>query len=211
MDDSTYFNDSVAELVDADGRFVYVLVGSILDRSELPAGQPVEILVSEDAVIEYPACYLPILEFLKVPRKERQVSEFINLFGGDKKILKHLVKSKIVVRVHTRDPLTATKSLKGLRIIPQCIYIGDVQNINLRGLINVKKDETSTDGLVISMELGEYLWHGDGYIPDIYHHINQHKKLPRDEKRKLAGHLIHGLDILFTHDYARLEWVNLKS
>jgi hypothetical protein len=194
-----------ARLIEADGP-VYALVGAVLDRTKVSEADPVHILVAPDSVREYGADFLPVFEFFRVPREEWQVREWLSWAGGDDDFLRALLDTRSVVRVETRDPLTASESLRGLRLAPQCSPFE--VSPNAPGFIYVRRDEAEDSYLPITFELGEALW-GEQKptdVPTVIERVERKFKLPRD---MAARRVISDIPLLLLHGYARLEWLNV--
>ena len=194
-----------ARFIGADGP-VYALVGTVLDRTKVSEGDPVHVLVAPDAVREYKADFLPVFEFFQTPREEHQVRQWLDWAGGDDEFLATLMTTRAIVRVDTRDPLAAAKSLKGLRVIPQCIP--DTVSATEPGRFDVKRDEEATKALSIGVELGEALWgeREPADLPTVIKDMARKFKMPRDQ---MARNVLSSMPMMLRYGYARLEWLNV--
>lgn len=185
---------------------VYALVGTVLDRTKVSESDPVHVLIAPEAIREYTADLLPVFDFFQTPREERQALEWISWAGGDKNFLGTLVATGATVRVDTRNPLTAAKSLKGLRIIPQCAP--DIMSATESGRFDVKRSEDATKALSIRAELGEAIWgeREPADLPTVIKDMARKFKIPRDQ---MARRVLSSIPAMLRHGYARLEWLRV--
>jgi hypothetical protein len=182
---------------------VYVLVGGILDRANVRESTPVQIQIAPGLMREYDAEFLPVFEFFQTPRKDHQVREWLEWAGGDDEFLQALIDTSSILRVDASTATAAAKSLKGLRVVPQCTPVPD-SDINGNGLFEVTRSGGAS--LLVSVELGEHMWgeRKPSDIPTFIKLVARQSKIPED---KAAWYVIGEIPILLKWGYARLEWL----
>lgn len=204
MTQPPFLDEEPAEFVDEEGA-TYALIGTVLDRTKVPENSPIHILVAPGGIREYGEKFLPLFEFFRTPRSEQQTKQWMEWAGGDDDILQTLLDTQAVVRVNTKDPISASKSLKGIRIVPQCLPDGT--GSPEKGLVSIRTDTDSTVSLKINIELAEAIW-GSKEPSDIHTEIKRTARYFKLPRKVAAMRVLTDIPMLLWHGYARLELVD---
>lgn len=197
-------NSRPADFIGSTGP-TYALVGVVLDRLNPVGTDPVHVQIARDTVRIQDPRFRPVYEFLQTPRSEREVREWLCGSGDEDDFLEALVETRSVIRIDTRSPQSATKSLKGLRLVPHCLP--DAPSAAIPGRFDVKLDKESTWALSVGAALGEALFgeHEATDLPGVIKQVMREFGITREQA---ARQVLSSIPLLLQHDYARLEWVS---
>lgn len=196
-----------ARLIEADGP-VYILVGGLLQETGAAEDDPFELLVAPGITREFDAFFLPMMQFFRTSRTEQHALEWLAWAGAPEDALTDLVSTGVVVRVDTTNPLTAAKSLKGVRVIPHSVPGEPAPDLPTQ--ISVRRGPESPIETYVSIELEHVLWGLDEPL-DIPTAIKGMAREARARRDLTARRVITHIPDLVRLGLARLEWVDVQA
>ena len=182
---------------------VFTLVGSICREAGAGEGDPFGLRVAPGIVREFDPEFLPMLQFFRTARTKQQAIDWLAWAGAPQGALQDLVKSRLLVRVNTTNPLTAAASLKGVRIVPRSIP-GEPA-IDQPTLISVRRGTSSPEEAFVSVELGHVLW-GMGLRADLSSAIKGMARESGERRDLVARRVLTNAPALLSLGLAELEW-----
>lgn len=191
-----------ARLIEA-GAPVYLLVGGILREAGASDTENFDLLVAPGITREFDAPFRPMLQFFRVARTEAQAVEWLAWAGAPEDALKDLVKTGLVVRIDTTDPVTAAKSFKGIRIIP--MSVPGEPAADQPSLVSVHLETSGPVATYIPIELEHVLWGLDRPL-DLQAAIKLMARQSREERPRLARRVLTNTPAMVAQGLARLEW-----
>lgn len=192
-----------SRLIEA-GAPAYVLVGGLLREAGANDNAPFQVLVAPGVLREFDAEFEPMLQFFRVARSEQQALDWLTWAGAPDGALKDLVKTGLLVRVNTANPLTAAASLKGIRIIPQAIPGEPAPDYPTQ--ISVRRDADSPMTTYVPTELAHVLWGLDKPF-DLPTAVKRMARESGEHRDLTARRVLTNVPSLLRLGLARLEWV----
>lgn len=193
-----------SRLIEA-GAPVYLLVGGILRENGAADEDPFDLLVAPGITREFDAFFRPMLQFFRVSRTEEQALEWLAWAGAPEDALKDCVDTGLVVRVDTTDPLSAAKSLKGIRIIPHAIPGEPAPDYSTQ--ISVHREPSGPVATFVPIELAHVLWGLDTPL-DLPTAIKLMSRQSGEQRGRVARRVLTNIPDMLAQGLARLEWVH---
>jgi hypothetical protein len=191
-----------ARLIEA-GSPAYILVGGILRKNGAGDDEPFDLLIAPGVTREFDAFFRPMLQFFRVARTEEQALEWLSCAGAPEDALKDMLETGLVVRIDTTDPVTAARSFKGIRIIPQSVPGEPAPSHPTQ--ISVRRDPGSPISTYVPIELSRVLWALDKPLDltTAIKRMYRQSDLPLD---RVARRVLTNMPDLLAQGLARLEW-----
>lgn len=146
--ESAPYTDTRAEDLTDQEEPVYVLVGKII--SEQGEAVAHRLLIGEGASVPIAEDLLPVFEFFRTARLERQAAEWLEWAGAPSGFLKDLVRRGYLRKILARDAFRAALSLKGLRLVPDAI-----RGVPTDGMVSLMAIDETTGKQYVAMFISE--------------------------------------------------------
>lgn len=192
----------MGEFVDASEPMI-ALAGALLPPEMLDSKSPVQVLVADGEVRDYPEELLPLLKFLSEPRSETEVIQRLKEDGAPSQALNDLIKGQHVICIQPGESIAALEGFSGLRVVASGVPVPSLSGDGLV-YIGTESDDVGTS-LPVAELLAMILWE-EPVGEDFPTAALRHAKDLRVETSRIGRDALFGLGALLGSGLARLEW-----
>jgi hypothetical protein len=162
-------------------------------------------IVGDDPVRPLDEAHATLYRWFSRPRSHRQVSEWLLWAEEPTATIDALIERKVIVRINRANPLSAAKSMRGIRLVP--LSLPDTENRTLDGFTAIKRTAEHWNNAWVLNELAEILWGGHPHmdVPAAVKFTAHNIKLSR---ALTADRLFQFLPDLIDEGHIRLEWLD---
>lgn len=191
-------NNKPARFIEENG-MVYTFIGELVTEE----GVSPKVISSKRIQHEINDSSLKLIEFVKTPRTESTIQEFLESNSLNNYLLDELVGEGMILQVNPKNVFTALDRFNCVKIIP--LSVSGNPDPEHTSLIEVKRNE---DGPVIAFvpeELARLLW-GEEKNFHIYKAVNKIAKHTGEDRKLIARRVLTNIPALLHLGLARLEW-----
>lgn len=207
-DKGPHADEHAAWFVDA-GETVYALIGSLLTSEEPVNGTHHHVLVGQGLTRPVQDKVVSLFEFFAIPRTESAAADWLDWSAAPSDLLEVFVERGILARVDTASPLSALKSLSGMRFAPEGFPVAS-DGDKTDAYIGITRTPDGAAENRITPELSQALWTplGAGEIPETVRLIADRTRQSID---LTARKVLASAAELIEQGLIRLEWVNVSA